>query len=161
MELSLATVPARCFSPVDNLLCVMNFETASQLISDCAIKMTRAYGSAVFNELVIVSFAGEREEVVGYIGPRPERVQNDFADDLHLLKEELFSSKHSVGEFEFAREAAGTHFDAFVVLGDWLYLICNNTTLTMAEITQKPEWRQAQVPFVEMCEAFRTDPLKL
>jgi hypothetical protein len=139
----------------------MNFEKASQLISDCAIKMTRAYGSAVFNELVIVSFVGEREEVVGYIGPRPERVQNDFADDLHFLKDELFSAKHTAGEFEFARTAQGTHFDAFVVLGDWLYLICNNTTLTMDEITQKPEWHQAQVHFVEMCEAFSGDPLSL
>jgi len=139
----------------------MNFETASQIIGDCAIKMTRAYGTAVFNELVIVSFVGECEEVVGYVGPRPERVQNDFAVDLHLLKDELFSAKHTVGEFEFARSAQGTHFDAFVVLGDWIYLICNNTTLTMAEITQKPEWRQAQVSFVEMCETFRADPLKL
>lgn len=139
----------------------MNFETASQTISDCAIKMTQAYGSAVFNELVIVSFANGREEVVGYIGPRPERVQNDFAADLRHLKDELFSSRHNPGEFEFARTAHGTHFDAFVVLGEWLYLICNNTSLTMDEITAKPEWRKAQVPFVEMCDAFRADPLKL
>jgi hypothetical protein len=139
----------------------MNFEKASQTISDCAIQMTRAYGSAVFNELVIVSFAGGREEVVGYVGPRPERVQNDFAQNLHRLKGELFSARHQTGEFEFARDAHGTHFDAFLVLGEWLYLICNNTTLTMDEVTAKPEWRKAQVFFFEMSEKFRADPLKL
>jgi hypothetical protein len=139
----------------------MNFETASQIISECAIQMTKAYGTAVFNELVIVSFEGKREEVVGYVGPRPERVQNDFAQDLHKLKEELFSSRHRVGEFEFSRDAHGTHFDAFVVLGEWFFLVCNNTTLTMDQITAKPEWRKAQVPFVEMCDKFRADPLKL
>jgi len=139
----------------------MNFEKASQLVTDCAIQMTRLYGTAVFNELVIVSFVGNREEVVGYVGPRPERVQNDFAQDLHKLKEELFSAKHGIGEFEFARSATGTHFDAFIVVGDWLYLICNNTSLTMDEITKKPEWRQAQVPFVELCDKFRADPLRL
>jgi hypothetical protein len=139
----------------------MNFEKASQIITDCAVQMTRLYGSAVFNELVIVSFVGDREEVVGYVGPRPERVQNDFAQDLRALKEELFSSKHGIGEFEFARSAEGTHFDAFIVVGEWLYLICNNTSLSMNEITKKAEWRQAQVPFVEMSERFRADPLRL
>lgn len=139
----------------------MNFEQASQIVSECAIQMTRAYGSAVFNELVIVSFAGGREEVVGYVGPRPERLQNDFAADLHKLKEELFSARHQVGEFEFARDAHGTHFDAFLMLGDWLYLICNNTTLNMDEITARPEWRKAQVHFFSMSEKFRADPLCL
>lgn len=139
----------------------MNFEQASQTITQCADEMNRLYGKTVFDELVIVSFIGDKEEIIGYVGPRPEQLQDNFATDLHALKEELFSARHKVGEFEFAREAQGTRFDAFVVVGDWLYLICNNTALTMRQISSEPSWKQAQVPFVELCEKFRADPLRL
>jgi hypothetical protein len=47
------------------------------------------------------------------------------------------------------------------VLGDWLYLICNNTTQAIDKIAAEPAWKQAQVPFVELSERFRADPLRL
>jgi hypothetical protein len=139
----------------------MKLETATQSITQCADEMNRRYGRTVFDEWVIVSFIGNREEIVGYVGPRPESLQRDFVEDLHALKEELFSARHAVGEFEFARAAGGTHFDAFIVLGDWLYLICNNTTQAIDKIAAEPAWKQAQVPFVELSERFRADPLRL
>ena len=139
----------------------MNFEKATQLITDCAARMNKAYGQTVFDEWVMVSFIGDREEIVGYVGPRPQHLQKEFVSDLHALKEELFSAKHATGDFEFARAASGTHFDAFMVMGDWLFLICNHTALTMDEIAKAPTWRQAQIPFVELSERFRADPLRV
>jgi len=46
-----------------------------------------------------------------------------------------------------------------VVLGEGIYLICNNTKSSMEEITRDPKWLNAQVPFAELSEAVRPDPL--
>ena len=77
------------------------------------------------------------------------------------LREGLLNEEYSVGDFEFARNAVGPAFESFMVLGDGMYLICNNTVQTMDAITQDPLWLGAQVPFVELSERFRSDPLSL
>jgi hypothetical protein len=66
----------------------------------------------------------------------------------------------AIGDFEFAPDAAGTHFDACLRLGAASYLICNHTTKSMAQIRQSPNWLAAQKPFVELSEKFRADPLE-
>jgi len=71
----------------------------------------------------------------------------------------LLATEHQTGDFEFARHASGTHFDAFMVLGDELYLICNNTTQSINGITKDSRWLNAQVPFAELTERFRANPL--
>ena len=53
----------------------------------------------------------------------------------------------------------GPAFEAFMALGKGIYLICNNTVQSMDGITQDPLWLNAQVPFVEMSEQFRAEPL--
>jgi len=73
----------------------------------------------------------------------------------------LLAQKHAIGDFEFARHGVGTGFEAFIVLGDGLYLICNNTVQSMDGITKDPLWLSAQVPFAEMSDRFRSDPLRL
>jgi hypothetical protein len=47
------------------------------------------------------------------------------------------------------------------VLGKGLYLICNNTALSMDGITKDPHWINAQVPFVELSDKVRADPVAL
>jgi hypothetical protein len=46
-----------------------------------------------------------------------------------------------------------------MVLGEGLYLICNNTADSMEGITQEPRWIEAQVPFVELSDKIRSHPL--
>jgi len=75
------------------------------------------------------------------------------------LRAELLSNKHNIGDFEFSRHGFGTRLEAFLVVGDGLYLICNNTTQSMSGIAKDPLWLSAQVPFVEMSDLFRSDPL--
>jgi hypothetical protein len=41
---------------------------------------------------------------------------------------------------------------AFMALGDDVYLICNNTRSSMAEIARNPRWLSAQVPFADLSE---------
>jgi hypothetical protein len=46
-----------------------------------------------------------------------------------------------------------------MVLGSGVFLICNNTRSTMEEIAANPRWLSAQVPFVELSDRIREDPL--
>ena len=80
-------------------------------------------------------------------------------DDAGTLRAGLMADQYQVGDFEFARHGTGTGFESFMVVGKGLYLICNNTAQTMDVITKDPLWIAAQVPFVELSEKFRADPL--
>ena len=71
------------------------------------------------------------------------------------------SQKYDVGDFEFARHGIGTGFESFMVLAEGIFLICNNTVQSMDGITKDPRWLEAQVPFVELSDKFRADPVIL
>lgn len=73
----------------------------------------------------------------------------------------MLTEKNNVGDFEFARHGVGTGFEAFMVLGEGIFLICNNTVQSMDGITQDPLWLGAQVPFVELSDKVREEPLEL
>lgn len=94
-----------------------------------------------------------------YTGPRNDVFLKDFANDLGALRAELLDSKYTIGDFEFARHGEGTKFEAFMVLGEGLYLICNNTHASMHDIAKDPRWLTAQVPFAELSEKVRSSPL--
>ena len=81
--------------------------------------------------------------------------------DLEALRADLLAGNYSIGDFEFSRHGVGTGFEAFMVLGEGLYLICNNTVSSMNDITKNPKWLNAQVPFAELGDNVRAHPLKL
>jgi hypothetical protein len=137
----------------------MNLDQALAQVRSCAARMDAVYKQPVFDEWVIVSLLIGQEQVLAYLGPRTDQFLQHFAIDFAKLRDEILTDRHGVGDFEFARDADGTHYDAFLVLSDGLFLICNNTTLTMNVITRDKRWLQAQVPFVEMSDLFRADPL--
>ena len=109
----------------------------------------------------IVSLAGRKGRVLAYIGPRKEGFQKNFLTDVGALREGLMDDIYSVGDFEFARHGVGSAFESFMVAGEGIYLICNNTVQSMDSIAQEPLWLGAQVPFVELSDKFRADPLTL
>jgi len=123
--------------------------------------MHAEYKKVVFDEWAIISLAEKKGLVLAYIGPRKEDFKRNFLVDAGALRSDLLAQKHAIGDFEFARHGVGTGFEAFIVLGDGLYLICNNTVQSMDGITKDPLWLSAQVPFVEMSDRFRSDPLRL
>lgn len=139
----------------------MNLEQATRLIEDCAARMNALYQGMVFDEWAIVSFTGQPGRVLYYRGPRRENFEKNLVGDLKELRVQLIHNTHGVGDFEFARHAVGTRVEAFMVIGQGLYLMCNNTTSSMDAIAQKPRWLSAQVPFVELSDAFRANPLVL
>ena len=137
----------------------MTLDQATKLIKSCAEQMNARYKQVVFDEWAIVSLAHKKSRILSYIGPRNDDFLKNFANDLGALRAELLRPDRGVGDFEFARHGVGTLFEAFMVLGKGLYLICNNTVQSMDGITKDPLWLGAQVPFVELSDRVREDPL--
>jgi hypothetical protein len=139
----------------------MRLDQATELMKSCAEQMNARYKKAVFDEWAIVSLADHKGRVLAYSGPRKAEFQKNFLTDVGSLREGLLNEEYNVGDFEFARQGVGPAFESFMVLGKGMYLICNNTVQTMDGITSDPRWLGAQVPFVELSEKFRAEPLEL
>jgi hypothetical protein len=139
----------------------MTLDQATKLIKSCAEQMNERYKRVVFDEWAVISLAGRKGHVLAYIGPRREGFQKNFPTDVGALREGLLNNKYSVGDFEFARHGVGPAFESFMVVGQGIYLICNNTVQSMDGITQDPLWLGAQVPFVELSDKFRANPLEV
>lgn len=139
----------------------MTLDGAKLQIRNGAAQMEARYGKAVFDEMAIVALAENKARVLAYVGPRNDAFLKNFANDLGSLRVDLMSKDYGPGDFAFARQGAGTRFEAFMVLGHAIYLICNNTGESMDAIAKDPRWLSAQVPFVELGDKFRADPLLL
>jgi hypothetical protein len=139
----------------------MRLDQATALTKLCAEQMDARYQKVVFDEWAIISLAARKGRVLAYIGPRKKGFQKNFLTDVGALREGLLNDEYSVGDFEFARHGVGSAFESFMVVGQGIYLICNNTVQSMDSITRDPLWLGAQVPFVELSDKFRADPLAL
>jgi hypothetical protein len=137
----------------------MTLEQANKLVKSCAEKMNARYQNVVFDEWAIISLAARRGRLLAYTGPRKSGFQENFLSDAGPLRVGLLNAEGSVGDFEFARHGVGTGFEAFLVLGESTFLICNNTVQSMDGIARDPRWLGAQVPFVELSDHVREDPL--
>jgi hypothetical protein len=118
-----------------------------------------AYGSVVFDEWIIAWLVGEQREIRHYFGPRTIPTDKELRADLGPLRGEILSGDYHTGDLEFVRNAEGKAFDAFIMAGMGIYVILNNVRKTIQEITANPKWHGAQVPLVQLSEAFRADPL--
>jgi len=130
-------------------------------IRACASQMNARYGSVVFDEWAIVSLERNRARILFYIGPRNDDFLKHFVTDLGVLRSSLLDAAYGAGDFEFARHGVGTGIEAFLVLGQGMYLICNNTAESMEGIGKNPRWLGAQVPFAELAEKVRAHPLEV
>jgi hypothetical protein len=140
---------------------VMSLDEAVRHSETCARQMNDRYGKVVFDEWAVISLTRHKARVLAYSGPRNDEFLKNFTSDLGPLRAELLNSEDNVGDYEFARNGTGTCFEAFMVLGKGIYLICNNTNSSMNEITRDPRWLNAQVPFAEFAEKVRCNPLAL
>ncbi len=139
----------------------MTLVEADSLIRNCSEQMSARYGKVVFDEWAVISLIHHKARILSYTGPRNDVFLKNFANDLGALRAELLDPKYTVGDFEFARHGLGTGFEAFMVLGQGIYLICNNTAESMNSISKDPRWLGAQVPFVELSDKVRSNPVVL
>jgi hypothetical protein len=137
----------------------MSLDEVKLLIKASIARMDAHYGKAVFDEWAVISLAENRARVLAYVGPRNDDFLKNFANDLGSLRLELRDANYGIGDFAFARHGVGTRFEAFMVLGTVIYLICNNTQDSMDNITKNPSWLKAQVPFAELGDKLRANPL--
>jgi hypothetical protein len=138
---------------------IMTLDEVKNLIKTCATQMDAHYGKTVFDEWAVISLAENRARVLAYIGPRNDDFLKNFANDLGSLRSELLDANYGIGDFTFARHGVGTRFEAFMVLGSAIYLICNNMSESMDTIAKDPKWLKAQVPFAEIGDKLRISPL--
>ena len=137
----------------------MTLDQANKLIHSCAEQMNARYKNVVFDEWAVISLAEHKGRLLSYTGPRKAGFQQNFLTDAGPLRAGLLTQKYDPGDFEFARHGVGTGFESFMALGKDIFLICNNTVQSMDGITKDPLWLNAQVPFVDLSEQFRQDPL--
>ena len=137
----------------------MTLDEANRLTKACASQMNDRYGKVVFDEWAVISLVHHKAQILNYTGPRNDAFLKHFASDLGALRAELLDSKYTVGDFEFARHGVGTGFEAFMVLGEGIYLICNNTQASMNDIAKDPRWLSAQVAFAELSDKVRVNLL--
>lgn len=137
------------------LLNRMTLDDLCGKIKACAEQMNSCYGSTVFDEWVVVSLEHNRARILHYSGPRNDEFLKNFVNDLGSLRTALLDAKYGPGDFEFSRHGVGTGIEAFLVLGEGLYLMCNNTRESMDSITKNPRWLSAQVPFANLAEEVR------
>jgi hypothetical protein len=139
----------------------MTLDEAISHIKLCAKEMDARYGNTVFDEWAVLSLAENKARVLSYFGPRNDDFLKNFVKDLGALRSELLTENYGAGDFEFARHGTGTGFESFMVVGHGLYLICNNTRESMDTIARNPRWLGAQVPFAELGEKIRANPLEV
>jgi hypothetical protein len=121
--------------------------------------MDARYKKPVFDEWAVISIGEGKGRLLAYLGPRKADFQKNFLTDVAPLRAGLMARDNNVGDFEFSRHGVGTAFEAYLVVGEGIFLICNNTVQSMDAISKDPLWLAAQVPFVELSERFRDDPL--
>lgn len=137
----------------------MDLATARPLIQDALARMNALYGHPMFDEWVVLSPGAGQGGVLAYFGPRVESFRASAAMDAGPLRELTAGRTLAPGDFEFAPDAKGPRYDAFLKLGPTSFLVCNHTAKTMSEIRADPRWLKAQKVFFELSEKFRADPL--
>ncbi len=139
----------------------MTLDEICEKIKACAQLMNARYGAVVFDEWVLVSLEQNRARILHYVGPRNDEFLKNFVNDLGPLRNALHDAQYGPGDFEFARHGVGTKIEAFLVAGPGLYIICNNTQNSMDVIAKNPRWLEAQIPFAELAEHIRGNPLHI
>ncbi len=137
----------------------MTLAEARDAIHTALARANAAYGQPLFNEWVLVSLRADRGAILSYDGPRAESYKKQFTHDMASMMKELAGHKLVVGDFAFAAEAHGTHYDGCMRVGATSYLFCNHTQRTMTEIRQSPLWLNAQKHWVELSQTVSSDPL--
>jgi hypothetical protein len=137
----------------------MDLETARRHIQEYADRMRGLNAQPLFDEWAILGLAGTGGSVLAYRGPRAELFLRSVAVDAEPLRARSAGKQFAEGDIEFASDAVGTKYDAFIKVGATSYLVLNHTAKTMSEIRADPKWLSAQAVLFELSEKFRADPL--
>lgn len=147
--------------PATGVSHLMTPSLAFEKIRTAFVRMDAFYGRTLFDEWAVLSIEGPKVSVMSYEGPRADTFADQVRKDLLKLRNDTEGDRRDSGAFGFTRSGEGLAIDAYIVLGPGLYLICNNTTESVADLALDPHWRHAQVPFADLAEVFRHHPLAI
>jgi hypothetical protein len=116
-------------------------------------------GRTIFNEWALVEIHGDQWGVHAYQSPREEDFQKNFGSDVKELSDLLHPDEMTPGDFDFIRDGYGTKFDAYLCIGDHLFVLFNNTRETTDQFSSCPNWKLAMKRFERLMESFMTDPV--
>lgn len=138
----------------------MDLETARRHIRTYLDRMRGSASVPVFDEWAILALSKKAGAVLAYSGPRPEAFGRNVTADSEILRKRTAGKSIAEGDIEFATDAVGTQYDAFMRVGASSFLILNHTAKTLDEIRADPKWLAVQAALFELSEKFREDPLK-
>jgi hypothetical protein len=141
-------------------LATMDLDTARHHIQAAVARLQASNRQPLFDEWAVLSLGREQRGVVAYSGPRGEAFRRNVAADAAPLLGRSKGKEINEGDIEFALDAAGTKYDAFMKVGPTSFLVLNHTAKTMAEIRTDAKWLTAQAVIFELGEKFRADPLE-
>ena len=136
-------------------------EATGQILKSSA-EMNEIYQQPVFDEFSIVQLVDKLLYLCWYKGKRRNEYLIKFKQDTARLKKESFSrfsNHYEIGDYEFVSDASGIEAEAFLVIGEGLFLILTNTQFNMSEIAASPLWIKAQASFVGLTERVTQDPV--
>lgn len=123
-------------------------------------KMAEVLGEAAFDEWMLVKRLSKGWQVLNYTGEREAAFKKEFTTDIAAMKETVLDfSKTYVGDSDFSYEGHGSGFDAYICVGDGIFLFLNNIQKSTSEITNSPKWKRAQIHYATLLEAFAADKL--
>ena len=136
-------------------------------------RMNEVYGDTFFDEFAIMEFHAENREqrqaatfqIYHYEGPREERFHEDFVTDSAGIRNALTMHgdawRKSGGQFNFTNHGAGEKFDVAMCLRPRIFLFCNNTKKSLAELRESPNWSAPVEVFLEISAEFTATPLQI
>src|SRR5262245_61169018 len=111
----------------------MDLATARAHIQQHLERMTAAYRRPLFDEWAVLSVGEDTRGVPVCSGPRPDVFRRNLQADTAPLRAVAAGRKFGNGDFEFAVDAPGPHYDVLMMLGPTSYLVCNHTEKTIGE----------------------------
>lgn len=145
----------------------MNIETCKRHCEEFAKlveqKYTQEGTKRLFDEFVLVRIAGiGKVSVILYLGDRTtQEIETTFnQDSTHLWEELRDKNNHLPGSFYFEQNATDTFYDAFLFVGNGVFFLLNNLSLSMNQIREQFPWKKAQWDFASFAALFSYDPVE-
>lgn len=139
----------------------MNKIDAVDQVQKSLHNMEAIMGEPVFTEWALIVKSGGKWGLAAYEGPRKPTFTENFQADMKAMRDTLNLEQISVGDYSFSHEGHGSGFDAYMCVAENALLLFNHLDKNTTDIVQNPQWREAQIHFATLLEAFLASPLDM
>lgn len=113
----------------------------------------------IFNEWILISVTPRSWDILKYSGPRQSEFFSHLSEDLTSVHQKMNDLNPIPGEFDFSYEGYGKAFDAYMCIGEKLYILFNNTLKNADEIKAHINWKKAERKIRNLQQKFMDDPV--